>query len=390
MQKLIQSFRWYGPKDPVSLSDIRQAGATNIVTALHEIPNGEIWNYTDILKRQQTIRDAGLEWGVVESLPVTEEIKTQKNGFEEHIENYKQSLAHLGKAGIFTVTYNFMPILDWTRTALDHKLANGYKTLAFEFDDIIYFDLFILKRKNAESSYTSNEIGRAKKRMALITDEEKQQLTENILKGLPGSELSFSLDSFRKMISTYDHIDHETLRSHLAHFLKCVTPTAEQYNIKLVIHPDDPPFDIFGLPRIVSSEKDLDFIFSEVDSVSNGLCFCTGSLGVSPSNNLTQLANKFKHRTHFLHLRSTSRDQNGNFHEANHLEGDANLPEIVKIFVKENQDRNDPIPFRPDHGFQMLDDLHKNTYPGYSCIGRMKGLAEIRGLETGILSMMGE
>jgi mannonate dehydratase len=387
-QRLTQSFRWFGPDDPVSLGEIRQCGATDIVTALHHIPNGEVWSIGEIEKRQTEIEKAGLRWSVVESLPVTEEVKTRSGPFSLHLENYRQSLKNLAKAGILTIAYNFMPVLDWTRTNLNYRLPNGVTTLRYVHLEVILFDLFLLKRKGAEWEYTDWQQESALKQFEQISEAEKTRIISNILKGLPGAEEGYALEKFKAKLSAYDSIDHEQLRSNLVKFLQEVTPVAEANKMKLVIHPDDPPFDIFGLPRIMSTYDDVEKIFDAVPSPSNGLCFCTGSFGVRADNDLRRMAQAFKERVHFIHLRSTQRDQSGNFHEADHLEGDAGIPEVLKIFIEENQKREAPIPFRPDHGYQMLDDLNKQTNPGYSCIGRMKGLAEIRGLETGILAML--
>lgn len=386
-QLLRQSFRWYGPADPICLGNIRQAGATDIVSALHQIPNGAVWPKEAIQQRIDEVAAAGLRWSVVESLPVSEDIKTRTGSFEQHLDNYKKSLRNLGGCGIQVVTYNFMPILDWTRTDLDFQLAEGYTTLRFDKTEIAVFDLFLLERPSAIQDYSDAEIEGAKQRFATMDAAKCQQLMDNILKGLPGSEEGYTMEEFRAMLQTYEAIDHHQLRAHLLLFLEEILPVAASYGIKMVIHPDDPPFDIFGLPRILRTASDARAIFSALPSLSNGLCFCTGSFGVRPDNDLAAMAAEFADRTHFLHLRSTQRDGEGNFYEANHLDGDANIPEVLKVFIEENQKRAVPIPFRPDHGYRMLDDLSRPANPGYSLIGRLKGLAEIRGLERGILAM---
>lgn len=382
---LRQAFRWYGNNDPVTLSDIRQIGATDIVTALHHIPNGEIWPLDEIKTCQEKIKDAGLEWSVVESLPVTEDIKMQSGNWEKHLENYRQSIANLGEAGIKIVTYNFMPVLDWTRTDLEYRLPEGYTTLFFNRVDLAVFDLHILKRKGAEKDYDQTEQNEALDRFRSMSDEQKKRLSDNIIKGLPGSEEGYSIEDFRKKLNQYRDIDHSVLRHNLSYFLSFIAPIAEEYGIKMVIHPDDPPFDIFGLPRVMSTKEDMAWLIRSNPSPSIGFCFCTGSFGVRPDNDLVDMASTFAERVHFLHFRSTQRDNKGNFYEANHLDGDANIPEVIKVFIKENQKRDQGIPFRPDHGYRMLDDLHKIVNPGYSAIGRMKGLAELRGLERGLI-----
>lgn len=376
--------RWYGENDVVTLRDIRQAGATGVVTALHQVPVGEVWTIDAIKERLKIIEAAGLKWDVVESLPVHEDIKKRNGHFSKWIENYKQSIINLADCGVRIITYNFMPVLDWVRTNLDYDTETGAKCLRFGWKEFIAFDVFILKRPGAENDYKDADVKKAKRFFEGLSLNEIEKLKVSCLMGLPGSDGLFTTDQVLELFAEYGHITAEQLQQNLFLFLNEISSTAEEHNVQLAIHPDDPPYPILGLPRVMSTDEHIEALFKNVPSKNAGLCFCTGSYGARKDNDLLAMLKKYGERVYFLHLRSTQRDEDGNFFEANHLEGNANLVSIIQYVCQLQKEQSRSIPMRPDHGHQMLDDLNKNTYPGYSAIGRLKGLAEIRGVEAAV------
>ncbi len=379
--------RWYGLSDLVSLSDIRQSGATGVVTALHYLKNGQVWSKDEILKRRDIIEKAGMNWSVVESIPVHEDIKRQIGKYRDYIENYKTNIRNIAACDIKTVCYNFMPVVDWTRTNLDYRLPNGASALRFDKIDFAAFETFILKRKNVAQDYSEEEIGKAETRFKNMPESYKETITQYVIAGLPGrtTESNPTLDDFRGVLQTYSDMDEEALRSNIIDFLREIVPVAEEEGVNLTIHPDDPPFSLLGLPRIVSKSEQIEKLLDGVNSKANGLCFCTGSLGARRENDLVTMANKFADRVNFIHFRAVKIEDDGSFHEDNHLEGSIDMYAVMSVLLKEQQERNASIPMRPDHGHKLLDDLTKSQNPGYSAIGRLRGLAELRGLELGIL-----
>jgi len=394
---LEQTWRWYGPNDPISLNEIKQTGATGIVSALHHIPNGEIWTVEEIQKHKDIIENTGLCWSVVESVPVHEDIKKQSGNYINYINNYKQTLKNLGKLGIRTVCYNFMPVLDWSRTDLKHKCDDGTYALIFKPEVFAAFDLFIFKRQGATNDYNEQIQAKAKDYITNITESEKQALIRTIIQGLPGSEESFTLENFQEVLNQYKGISAKKLKENLFHFLTEIIPIAEESGVRMAIHPDDPPWPLLGLPRVLSTINDINEMVNHIDSVSNGITLCTGSLGAGHFTDLVKITNTFAHRINFAHLRNVSNDESGYFMEENLFEGDVDIYGVMRELILEEKKRklngrNDwQIPMRPDHGHLMLDDIHKaKTNPGYSLIGRMKGLAELRGLEIGIERSMSD
>jgi len=387
---MLKTWRWFGVENDVPLKYIRQSGVKDIVTSLNHVPYGEEWTVEDIIKRKQLLEKNGLKWTVTESVPVHEDIKTRTGNYKQYIENYKKSIENLASCGIHTVCYNFMPIMDWTRTSLDFTLENGVKTLKFELIAFAAFDLFILERENADKDYTAQQIEEARVYFEQMSEKEITSLTSLLIANLPGTDESYTLEEFKEELNKYSSIDRKQLKKHLFYFLEEIIPVAEKTGVKMCIHPDDPPFSLMGLPRIVSTKEDISELLNAVESPNNGLTFCTGSLSAGEHNDLPEIFTAFADKIHFLHLRSTQRDENGNFYEASHLGGNVDMYEIVKRVVKEQERRKKTgrddfeIPFRPDHGYQMMDDLDKKFYPGYSNIGRLKGLAELTGLEYGI------
>ncbi len=384
MNRMIQTWRWFGPNDPVSLQHIKQTGATGIVTALHHVPHGDVWTVEEINKRKAEVEAYGLTWDVVESITVHEDIKTKSGDYQLYIEKYKESIRNVAACGIKIITYNFMPVNDWTRTQLDYVMPDGSEALYFNWVDLAIFDIYILKRENAESSFPESIAAKAKERFNTLNEEQLQALSDVVMFGIPG-EKKMTVADMQAKLKPYKNIDRAALRENLSYFLNEICPVADEVGVKLAIHPDDPPFDILGLPRIVNSMEDYDFILSKAPYKSNGICFCTGSLGASEKNDLPEIAKALGDKIHFIHLRNVRRDEEGNFFEADHLDGNVDMYAVVKELLLIQKNNNLSIPFRPDHGHQMLDDLGKVNNPGYSAIGRLRGLAELRGLEEGII-----
>jgi mannonate dehydratase len=387
MYKLKQTWRWFGPDDPVTLSDIKQTGATGIVTALHHIPHGEIWSVQEINKRKAEVEKEGFEWSVVESITVHESIKTRTGSYKDYIEKYKSSIRNIAGCGIPVITYNFMPVNDWTRTSLDYKMPDGSLALYFNWIDLAVFDLYILKRNNAATSYDEEILMAAEARFKMYSPKQLENLAAVVMYGIPGEEKS-TITTMLKKLDYYKDIDRSALQENLCYFLQEISPVAQECGVQLAIHPDDPPFSILGLPRVVNNMDDFNYILNKVNIPANGICFCTGSLGASKDNDLPAMIKTLAERIHFVHLRNVRKDDAGNFYEADHLDGDTDMYAVMKELLQLQKEQKRSIPFRPDHGHQMLDDINKKTNPGYSAIGRMKGLAELRGLEMGILGSM--
>ncbi|MXV52623.1 mannonate dehydratase [Pedobacter sp. HMF7647] len=391
---LEQTFRWFGPSDEVTLADIRQTGATGVVTALHHIPCGDVWPLEEISKRKDEIENAGLRWAVVESVNIHESIKLATPDRQKFVDNYIETLKNLAIAGIKIVCYNFMPVLDWTRTDLDYRLPNGASALKYNAPALAAFDLFILQRTEAFKEFSPRQQLRAKEYLESLSVAEQEKLTNIIMAGLPGTDEVFTVEEFRGFLEKYANTGADKLKENLAFFLNAIIPTAEQLGIKMCIHPDDPPFPILGLPRVVTNEADLKFLVEACPSPSNGITFCTGSLGANPGNDLPGMIERLGGHIHFLHLRNVQREPDGSFYEAEHLEGSTDMYAVMRNVVLEQKKRKEQgrtdvsIPMRPDHGHKILDDFNRDTYPGYSVIGRMKGLAELRGLELGIKRSM--
>ncbi len=384
MYKMKQTWRWFGPNDPVSLDYVKQAGATGVVSALHHVPHGDVWTQEEVQERKEIIEAAGLVWEVVESITVHESIKTRTGNYQEYIDKYKQSIRNVAACGIPVITYNFMPVNDWTRTQLDYKMPDGSEALYFSWVDLAVFDIYILKRPNAEKSFPENLVAKAKERFESLNEEQLQGIADVVMFGIPG-EQKMTIEGMRNALKAYDNIDRDALRSNLSYFLNEIGPVADECGVQLAIHPDDPPFDILGLPRIVNSIEDFEYILSSAPYKSNGICFCTGSLGANVKNNLPEMVKKLDDKIHFIHLRNVRSDQDGNFFEADHLDGNTDMYAVMKELLLLQKKYKTSIPFRPDHGHQMLDDLGKVNNPGYSAIGRLRGLAELRGLEEGIV-----
>jgi mannonate dehydratase len=388
IQKMKGCMRWYGPRDAVSLQAIRQAGVEGIVTALHQIPVGAVWSVEAIRERQTDIRQHGLEWEVVESLPVHEHIKQGVSDIGPLIENYKQSLRNLGACGIHVVTYNFMPVLDWVRTDLQYRNPDTTLTLRFDRTAFAYFDLYLLKRPGAESDYSPSVLEAAKSMRNSLSADQAENLRRAVLQGLPGSDEHFTEAALLELLSEYDHISASRLREHLISFLKEVVPVAAEAGVVLAIHPDDPPYPLLGLPRVVSTAEDLEALFSAVPALENGLCFCTGALGAGPDNRLLEILDAFKGRIHFLHLRNILHEREGVFRESPHLEGHVPMESVVMAVLRQMQQLGKRLPMRPDHGVLYEMELASAAFPGYSFIGRLKGLAELRGLEQGLIGQL--